>query len=159
MYRASGEAGDRDASFLLGALLDDRGDLAGAEEAYRRADAAGDDDAAVNLGVLRYRLGDRLGARHAWQRGADRGQPVAWLNLAVLNVVEGDEAGGEDAREHARAAFAAGDPDVDDSAEIVGFTYPGQLMLMRVSFVELNDADAEARLMIPLNDDGSIQAD
>jgi len=160
MYRRCDSAGDTDRSFLLGAVLDERGAGIEAEEAYRRADQAGDDTAPVNLGVLRYKLGDIDGAREAWQRAAQRGQGLGSINLAVLSVVEGNEDAAAAARDHAHAALDhLSDGDEEVIADCLSLTYPGELALVRVLIVSLDDPAAEDLALLRLTDDGSILAD
>ena len=57
----------------LGILLEDRGDVAGAEAAYRRADARGDPTGASHLGALLEVHGDVPGAVAAYHRADERG--------------------------------------------------------------------------------------
>ena len=76
-------------AFNLGVILYQRGDLAGAREAFERAERRGDPDAAFNLGVLLYETGDLESAEAAWRRSASRGHPRAADNLRFLEQRRG----------------------------------------------------------------------
>ncbi len=105
---------DADATFSLGVLLEEQGNVEGAEAAYRRADTLGHPAAASNLGVLLEQRGDRKGARAAYRRADERGEANGAFNLGVLLEAQGDPAGAEaayrraDQRGHAAAASNLG---------------------------------------------------
>jgi len=61
------ERGHPEAAACIGGLLQDAGDIAGAEAAYRRADAQGSVFGAYNLGILLQQRGDMEGAEIAWR--------------------------------------------------------------------------------------------
>ena len=63
-------------------LLEQRGDLDGAEAAYRRADARGDATGAFNLGGLLAERGDLAGAEAAYRRADERGDAGGASNSA-----------------------------------------------------------------------------
>jgi tetratricopeptide (TPR) repeat protein len=88
-------------------LLEHRGDLAGAEEAYRRADERGDASAAFNLAGLLVERGDLEGAEEAYRRADERGDANAAFNLGVLLARRDDPEGAEAA--YRRAAERAPD--------------------------------------------------
>ncbi|HZV73234.1 MAG TPA: tetratricopeptide repeat protein [Conexibacter sp.] len=92
-FRRGDQAGDAVATYNLGVLLKQRGDLDGAEAAYRRADERGDAAAASNLGLLLQDRGDLDGAEAAYRRGDERGQAAATFNLAALLEERGDRDG------------------------------------------------------------------
>jgi peptidoglycan hydrolase-like protein with peptidoglycan-binding domain len=100
---------DAERLFELGLLLEERGDLAGAEAAYLRADQRGHPAAASNLGVLLEERGDRTGAEAAYRRAAERGGANGTFNLGVLLEERDDLTGAEAAYRH---ATACGDPTV-----------------------------------------------
>jgi peptidoglycan hydrolase-like protein with peptidoglycan-binding domain len=91
---STGNQGDA-AAFNLGLLLEERGDLAGAEAAYRRADQRGHGAAASNLGVLLEERGAPAEAEAAYRRADQRGDATAAFNLGVLLEERGDPAGAE----------------------------------------------------------------
>ena len=88
--RRADQVGEAGGAFNLGVLLYQRGDLAGAREAFERAERRGDPDAAFNLGVLLYETGDLESAEAAWRRSASRGHPRAADNLRFLQQRRGD---------------------------------------------------------------------
>jgi tetratricopeptide (TPR) repeat protein len=98
----------------LGVLLEQRGDLEAAEEAYRRGDDRGDATAAFNLGGLLMERGDIEGAEEAFRRADERGHSGGASNLGVLLEKRGDLEGAEQAyrraddRGEANAAFNLG---------------------------------------------------
>ena len=89
------------ATYNLGILLADQGDLAGARAAYERAIDSGHTDAAPraarNLGVLLADQGDPAGAGAAYERVIESGHadeaPWAARALGILLTKEGDAAG------------------------------------------------------------------
>ncbi len=87
--------GEATAAFNLGVLLEERGDLAGAEAAYRRADEAGHGAAASNLGVLLEERGASAQAEAAYRRAVGRGDATAAFNLGVVLEERGELAGAE----------------------------------------------------------------
>ena len=93
----------------LGALLQQRGDLEGAETAYRRGDERGYGTAASNLGVLLQQRGDLEGAEAAYRRGDERGHGAAAAGVGVLLAQRGDLEGAE-------AAWRRGDERGDGAA-------------------------------------------
>lgn len=80
-------------AFDRGGELAERGDFAGAEDAYRHAAQAGHGDAASNLGVLLEQRGDLEGAQAAYRRADALGRAVGALNLGGLLAQRGDVAG------------------------------------------------------------------
>lgn len=105
---------DINEAFNLGVLLEERGDLAGAEASYRRADDHGHAAAASNLGVLLEGHGDQISAEAAYRRADRRGEADGAFNLGVLLDAKEDLAGAEaayrraDERGHAAAACNLG---------------------------------------------------
>jgi tetratricopeptide (TPR) repeat protein len=83
-------------------LLEQRGDVTGAEEAYRRADERGDSTAAFNLGALLADRGDLAGAEEAYRRASERGDGTGAFGLGTALAQRGDLAGAEAA--YTRAA-------------------------------------------------------
>jgi tetratricopeptide (TPR) repeat protein len=77
-------------AFNLGAALLERGDVAGAIEAFRRGDELGDAGSASNLGVLLEETGDISGALAAYGRAADRGEANGAFNLGGALSQQGD---------------------------------------------------------------------
>jgi len=90
-------------------LLEQRGDVEGAEAAYRRADDRGDATAAFNLAALLVERGDLDGAEAAYERAGQRGDASATFNLGVLLERRGDFEG---------AATAYGRAAEDGPAEV-----------------------------------------
>jgi TPR repeat protein len=69
-------------------LLENRGELTGAEAAYRRADDRGDAVGAFKLGEVLENRKDLAGAEAAYARAAERGESyVADLAKAALNLL------------------------------------------------------------------------
>ena len=114
------------AALALGVLLEDQGDVTGAEAAYQQAIDSGHADAApraaLALGMLLERQGDVTGAEAAYQQAIDSGHadaaPRAALALGMLLERQGDVTGAEAAYQQAidsghadaapRAALALG---------------------------------------------------
>jgi Flp pilus assembly protein TadD len=72
-------------------LLEQRGDLAGAEAAYRRADQRGDATGAFNLGGLLADQGNVDEAEAAYRRAYERGHPeLADQARAALSCLHAD---------------------------------------------------------------------
>lgn len=86
------EAGDGDGDYDVGALLEERGDLAGAEVAYRRGAERGDAMAANSLGFLLHQRGDLAGAEAAYRRGDQSGDGMAAYGLGAILHRRGREA-------------------------------------------------------------------
>jgi tetratricopeptide (TPR) repeat protein len=117
MQRA-GEAEDPEVAATalsnLGILLQQQGDLEGAEAAYRRADEHGHADAAFNLAILLQQHDDLEGAEAAYRRADARGHAEAAFILGMLLHERGDLEGAEvayrrtDEGGHAKAAFSLG---------------------------------------------------
>jgi hypothetical protein len=84
-------------ALYLGLLLEERGDLPGAEAAYRRAIELGHGAAAYHLGLLVEGRGDLAGAETAYRRSAELGHGAAALHLGLLLKERGDLARAEDA--------------------------------------------------------------
>ncbi len=94
--REDGPPTDQDdlvGAFDRGGELAERGDFAGAEDAYRYAAQAGHGDAASNLGVLLEQRGDLESAEAAYRRADALGRAVGALNLGGLLAQRGDVAG------------------------------------------------------------------
>jgi peptidoglycan hydrolase-like protein with peptidoglycan-binding domain len=110
---ASG-AEEADIAFHTGILLEEQGDLAGAEAAYGRADELGHGASASNLGVLLEDKGDLAGAEAAYSRADRRGESTGAFNLGVLLEEQHDFESAEEAyrradeRGHAAAAANLG---------------------------------------------------
>jgi len=91
------------AAYNLGVLLQEQGDVTGAQAAYRQAINSGHPDAAptaaVNLGILLRLQGDVAGAQAAYQQAINSGHPDqaprAAINLGVLLQEQGDMAGAQ----------------------------------------------------------------
>ena len=88
--------GDPVAASNRGVLLEDRGDLAGAEDAYREADAGGSADGAFNLAGLLFDRGEVEEAMAAYSRAEERGDPIAAATLGMLLFKRGDTAAAEE---------------------------------------------------------------
>jgi tetratricopeptide (TPR) repeat protein len=121
-FRAVAASGDAaiagTAHGLVGRVLEQRGDLRGAEEQFRRGDALGDGDAANDLGVMLADRGDVAEAQDAYRRAEARGNAPAAYNLGALHHHRGED-------DEAAAAFERADALGDaKAAEIVGmFAY------------------------------------
>ena len=108
------ELGHRSGASNLGVLLEQRGDLDGAEAAYRRADERGDTSGSFNLWRLLADRGDLAGAAAAFSRADQRGDAAGATNLGMLLEQRGDFAGAEaayrraDQRGDANGAFNLG---------------------------------------------------
>lgn len=113
----------------LGAHLLERGDEAGAIQAFRAADGSGDAAAASNLGVLLENQGDLAGAEAAYRRADARGSADGAFNLASMLIDRGETEEAiaayqrADGRGDARAAatvglllFERGDEDAAEAA-------------------------------------------
>lgn len=87
--------GDATAAFNLGVVLEERGDLAGAEAAFRRADERGHGAAASNLGLLLEERGASAQAEAAYRRAVGRGDATAAFNLGGVLEERGELAGAE----------------------------------------------------------------
>ena len=74
-------------------MLEELGDLAGAEAAYRRADERGESVGAMNLGALLEEHGDLAGAEAAYRRADELGHADGARCLAALLEQRGDLAG------------------------------------------------------------------
>jgi hypothetical protein len=96
-YRSADERAADDRTFNLGLLLEARGDVAGAEEAYLRAADGGHAAAATNLGVLLEEHGDRRGAEAAYRRADERKDSKGAFNLGMLLEEQGDLAAAREA--------------------------------------------------------------
>jgi TPR repeat protein len=113
-YRRADQAGDANGAFNLGVLLEEQGDVTGAEAAYRRAEERGHAAALSNLGVLLEERGDLAGAEGAYRRADQRGDANGAFNLGVLLEEQGDVTGAEaayrraDAQGHTAAAANLG---------------------------------------------------
>jgi TPR repeat protein len=89
-FRKAADAGDSNAMYNLGVLLEERSELGEAETWYRRAADAGNSLAMFNFGVL---LADRddLGEAETWyRRAADAGDSDAMSNLGLLLKERGE---------------------------------------------------------------------
>ncbi|MGH2859181.1 MAG: hypothetical protein ACRDMJ_17035 [Solirubrobacteraceae bacterium] len=100
--------------FRLGMLLEERRDVAGAEQAYRSADLLGHPAAACNLGILLERRHELRGAERAYRRADRRGDADGAFNLGSLLEERGELRDAEaayaraDRRGHAAAACNLG---------------------------------------------------
>jgi tetratricopeptide (TPR) repeat protein len=100
--RSTKEIADAATALDLGVLLEDQGDIAGAEAAYRRADELGDAAGAFNLALLLLtERGDLPGAEAAYRRADERGDAEAALEIAHLLKERGDLSGAEGAYQRA----------------------------------------------------------
>ena len=88
-FRKAAEAGDSEAMFTLGVLLDDRGESGQAETWWRRAAEAGHSGAMFNLGVLLDDRGESGEAETWFRRAAEAGDSGAMNNLGVLLELRG----------------------------------------------------------------------
>jgi TPR repeat protein len=109
-WHIAADAGDHDAEFNLGLLLDKLGRLEEAERYYRRAADAGDHHAEINLGVLLHQRGDLEEAERWYRRAADAGIHKAQDSLGVLLYERGEAEGAE---RWWRRAADAGDHDAE----------------------------------------------
>ncbi|MFE3188366.1 serine/threonine-protein kinase [Nocardia sp. NPDC059240] len=105
-YRKAAAAGNANAMGNLGYLLEQRGDLSGAEDWYRRGAAAGDEYAMGNLGYLLEQHGDLSAAEDWYRRAAAVGNSDAMTNLGYLLEQRGDST---EAESWYRKAAAEGD--------------------------------------------------
>jgi TPR repeat protein len=80
-----------------GVALRERGDLAGAEQAFRRADERGSPEGALSLGVLLRERGDLAGAEQAFRRADERDSPQGAANLGAMLLDRGDLSGAQEA--------------------------------------------------------------
>jgi Flp pilus assembly protein TadD len=74
-FHRAEERGPAVGAYNVGVLLEQCGDVEGAEAAYRRADERGLAMAAYNLGVVLEERGDVDGARAAYGRAIQSGDP------------------------------------------------------------------------------------
>jgi tetratricopeptide (TPR) repeat protein len=98
---------DPDDDVRRGVALRDRGDLAGAEQAFRRADERGSPEGALSLGVLLRERGDLTGAEQAFRRADERDSPEGAVNLGAMLLDQGDLAGAQEALRRALRRFGA----------------------------------------------------
>ncbi|HXO06998.1 MAG TPA: hypothetical protein VN880_03160, partial [Solirubrobacteraceae bacterium] len=87
-YRSADELGHAAAASNLGLLLENNGDLDGAELAYRRAADRGDVAGMFNLGALLEQQGDLDGAEKAYRLAGELGDPemLEMAREALLNL-------------------------------------------------------------------------
>jgi len=102
--------------FVLGLLLEARGDLVEAAAAYERADQRCHAAAACRLGALLERQGELDGAEHAYRRADHRGDADGAFHLGLLLERRGDLAGAVAAF---RRAAERGSPRVAEMAQAV----------------------------------------
>jgi tetratricopeptide (TPR) repeat protein len=132
-FRAAAGADDRalaaQARGLVGRMLEEQGDSAGAEAEYRSADAMGDGNAANDLGTMLKDRGDLEEAIAAFERADQRDNAPGAFNLGLIAEERGDRATAvaafrrADRRGHPQAAlnlgilsFHAGQLDVSEAA-------------------------------------------
>lgn len=102
------------AAFRRGLLLEEEGDLIGAEKAYRDAAKRGHLGAESNLGVLLHQRGEFESAKQHYRRALEGGEPAGAFNLGVLLEEQRDLAAARsayrraDQRGHAAAASNLG---------------------------------------------------
>ena len=89
-YRRADQREDAVGAFHVAQLLEQRGDLAGAEAAFARADRRGHAGAASDYGVLLGERGDLAGAEAAFRRADERGDSAGAFNLGVVLEAKGD---------------------------------------------------------------------
>jgi TPR repeat protein len=114
-WRRADAAGSADGAYAVGALLAERGDLAGAEAAWRRADERGSPAGGYELGLLLMDMGRLPEAVTAWRLADQRGSPWAAFALGEVAEHHGDVNGAEVAR--ARALERAEVADRNGSAD------------------------------------------
>ncbi|MFE1416011.1 serine/threonine-protein kinase [Streptomyces sp. NPDC058746] len=83
-HRRAAEAGDPDAMFGLGVLLEDADRFDEAETWYQRAADTGHADAMNNLGALLQNTGRTAEAERWYRQASDAGHTLAMNNLALL---------------------------------------------------------------------------
>ncbi len=104
--REGGSAGD--AAFRKGLLLEEQGDLLGAEKAYLNAAKSGHLAAESNLGVLLHQRGELDAAERHYSRALQGGEPTGAFNLGVLLEEQRDLPGARSAyRQADRQGHAA----------------------------------------------------
>ena len=114
------ERGSTVSSYYLGVLLEQRGDLEGAEAAYRRSEKHGFHRATYNLGVLLEQRGDLEGAEAAYRRGDEAAyrRERRWRSgaykLGLLLEQRGDLEGAEALF---KRAGISGKPEVAEAAQ------------------------------------------
>ena len=108
-------AATRRAACNLGVLLEQRGDLDGAREAYQRADERGHGVGTCNLGALLAQQGDLAGPGRRISEPMSAAMHSPRINLGLLLEDEGNLA---DAKEAYRRADQRGNP---DGARRLGF--------------------------------------
>ncbi|MBV8990951.1 MAG: sel1 repeat family protein [Solirubrobacterales bacterium] len=88
--------GDAEAAGMLGQLLQNRGDSAGAEAAFRRSQERGALAASVSLGKMLIEKGDLAGAEAAWRHADLGGSAEGAANLGTfLHLERADPSGAE----------------------------------------------------------------
>jgi tetratricopeptide (TPR) repeat protein len=88
--------GDAEAAGMLGQLLQNRGDSAGAEAAFRRSHERGALAASVSLGKMLVEKGDLAGAEAAWRHADLGGSAEGAANLGTfLHLERADPSGAE----------------------------------------------------------------
>jgi hypothetical protein len=94
-YRRAADAGNSEAMFNLGALLEQQGDPAGAETWYRKAADAGNSWAMYTMGALLELQGDLAGAETWYRKAADADDRSSMFELGALLEGRRDWAGAE----------------------------------------------------------------
>ncbi|GLZ79515.1 hypothetical protein Afil01_43220 [Actinorhabdospora filicis] len=125
------------AMYNLGILLQQRGDLDGAEKWYRRATETGHTDATFNLGILLEQRGDLDEAEKWYRRATDTGDTGAMNNLGVLLEQRGDL---DEAEKWYRRATDTGHTNAMNNLGIL-LKQRGDLDEARVWFQKADEAD------------------
>jgi TPR repeat protein len=94
-FARAAEEGNSDAANNLGVLLEERGDMNGAENWYRKAAENGAPYAAYNLAVVLAGKGDQVEAEDWYRRAANAGDEDAANNLGVILDERGQSAEAE----------------------------------------------------------------
>jgi hypothetical protein len=114
--QAPAAPGDPNDAFEAAVAVEQRGDLAAAEEGYRAADRLGHPGAAVKLGGLLEERDDLGGAEEAFRRADDRGDATGAFHLGWLLHERGDLAGAEAAY---RRAVLRGHPAAEANLRVL----------------------------------------
>jgi tetratricopeptide (TPR) repeat protein len=132
-WRRAEELGSATGAYILGRLLDERGDADGAEAAYRRAVELDEPAAGSALGSLLADRGDEAGAYDSFSWADERGHALAAVNVGIAHANAGRLADAEAAWQRARVRGA---PE--------GARYLGELLQRRGDTNGAEDAFADA---------------
>jgi peptidoglycan hydrolase-like protein with peptidoglycan-binding domain/tetratricopeptide (TPR) repeat protein len=146
------DAGD---AFDLGLLLEEKGNLAGAQAAYHRAEENGHGPAASNLGVLLHERGASSEAEAAYCRADEYGDATGAFNLGVLLQERGAVAEAESAYRRAeQRGYAAAASNLGVLLEERGAPTEAEAAYRRAD--ERGDATGAFNLGVLLHERGAL---